>query len=90
MFLCPPPAAGNTLDSVEDGSNVSIAPEKVSPAGESENNNAEDAYAFTCGQDMPDSQVSFLSPPVPSPEVSEPGCSLLFLKRVWLLARPLM
>ena len=53
---------GNNLDSVEDGSNVSVAPERVSSAGESKNNTAEDAYAFTCGQGMPDSQVSFLSP----------------------------
>lgn len=29
-------------------------------------------YAFTCGQAMPDSQVSLLSPPAPSPVVSEP------------------
>lgn len=57
-------------DPAEDDGNISPAFE-VSPAGES-NSNAEDVYAFTCGQAMPDSQVSLLSPPAPSPVVSEP------------------
>lgn len=88
-----PPAEGSVSDLVEeaapeevspvgDSENIveEAAPEKVSPAGDSENIDAEDAYAFTCGQEIPDSQVSFLSTPAPSPEVSEPGCSVVVLE----------
>lgn len=61
-----PPAAGDisnpVTDPVEDSNN---------DYSESTGVNLEDAYAFMCGQAMPDNHASLLSPPIPSPAVGD-------------------
>ena len=69
----PPPApvaedsSVPVADPVEDGNNLPSVSVEESPVEGSSRVNPEDVYAFTCGQTVPDSQVSLLSPPVPSP-----------------------
>ena len=71
----PAPAAEVSLVSVanpvEGGNNLSSVPVEESPVGGSSGVTSQDVYAFTCGQVMPDSQASLLSPPVPSPVVGD-------------------
>ena len=70
----PPLAAEDSLasvaDPVEDCNNISGVSLEESPVRES-SANPDDAYAFTCGQAVPDSQVSLLSSPAPSPTVED-------------------
>ena len=73
----PPPSSAtvgvsvSVADPVEDGNDHPSVVVEESPVEGSSGINSEDAYAFTCGQAMPDSQVSLLSPPVPSPVVGD-------------------
>lgn len=69
-----PVAGANSVsvaDPVGDGSNQSSFPVEDPPVEGSSRVTSQDVYAFTCGQVVPDSQVSLLSPPVPSPVVGD-------------------